>query len=226
MKRSEINAIIKSMEALVTKHGFELPPFCKFTPEEWATKGSEYEEVRDNMLGWDVTDYGAGDFNTLGFALITIRNGNQTMKEKYSKTYAEKLIMLRDGQEAPMHFHWSKMEDIINRGGGVMLIRVYNATESGEFDDTDVKINSDGREYYVKAGTQIRLTPGESISIYQNMYHDFAVEAGTGDVLIGEVSMSNDDNVDNRFYKELGRFPSIDEDEAPYRVLCNEYSHV
>lgn len=55
------------------------------------------------------------------------------------------------------------------------------------------------------------------------LYHDFNVEAGTGAVLIGEVSQCNDDNTDNRFYKKMGRFPTIEEDEPPYRLLCNEY---
>ena len=75
----------------------------------------------------------------------------------------------------------------------------------------------------VPAGTQVRLTPGESISIYPYMYHDFEVEEGSGPVLLGEVSQCNDDNVDNRFYEKMGRFPKIEEDEAPYRLLCNEY---
>ena len=26
------------------------------------TKGHEYDEIRDNQLGWDVTDYGMGDY--------------------------------------------------------------------------------------------------------------------------------------------------------------------
>lgn len=45
----------------------------------------------------------------------------------------------------------------------------------------------------------------------------------TGDVLIGEVSMCNDDNTDNCFNPPVGRFPEIEEDEEPYRLLCNEY---
>ena len=49
------------------------------------------------------------------------------------------------------------------------------------------------------------------------------MEEGTGNVLIGEVSQCNDDNTDNRFYEKIGRFPEIEEDEAPYRLLCNEY---
>ena len=62
MKRSEINAVIRRFEALLAEHCFELPPFCKWTPEEWQNKGHEYDEIRDNMLGWDVTDYGMGDY--------------------------------------------------------------------------------------------------------------------------------------------------------------------
>lgn len=222
MKRSEINQALKQMEALIQEKKFALPPFCNFTPEEWQNKGHEYDEIRDNMLGWDITDYGLGDFDKIGFSLITLRNGNLKM-DKYTKTYAEKLLFLKEGQMATMHFHWNKMEDIINRGGGNVLITVYNSTEDGGFADTDVTIHSDGREYTVPAGTKVRLTPGESITVYPYMYHDFHVEEGSGDVLLGEVSMCNDDENDNRFYEPMGRFPTIEEDEPPYRLLCNEY---
>ena len=222
MKRSKINEAIREMEQLIKEHGFELPPFCKWTPKEWEEKGAEYNEIRDNMLGWDITDYGLGDFDKVGFALITLRNGN-VKNANYTKTYAEKLLMLKEGQIAPMHFHWNKMEDIINRGGGNVLITVYNSTEDGGFADTDVTVHCDGREFIVPAGTKVCLKPGESITIYPYMYHDFHVEEGTGSVLLGEVSMCNDDENDNRFYEPIGRFPKIEEDEEAYRLLCTEY---
>ncbi|MBQ2606187.1 MAG: D-lyxose/D-mannose family sugar isomerase [Clostridiales bacterium] len=224
MKRSEINKALKRMESFIYDLRISLPPFCGFTPSDWEDKGHEYDEIRDNMLGWDITDYGLGKFDEVGFSLITLRNGNRNMPEKYKKGYAEKYLFLEDGQYAPNHFHWAKMEDIINRGGGNLLIRVYNSLPNEEIDyESDVTVHTDGRTYTVKAGTQIRLTPGESISIQQRMYHDFEVEKGTGAVLIGEVSECNDDNIDNRFNPPVGRFPAIEEDEAPYRLLCNEY---
>lgn len=222
MKRSEINAAIKKMECLIEEHRFELPPFCKFKPEDWETKSAQYDEIRDNRLGWDITDYGMGDFEKVGFALITLRNGNQT-NPKYKKVYAEKLLMLLEGQHSPMHFHWNKSEDIINRGGGTLLIHLYNDAGDGSFADSKVLVNSDGRSYEVEPGTAVELKPGESITLWPHQYHDFDVLPGTGDVLIGEVSMSNDDETDNRFYEKVGRFPEIEEDEAPYRILCNEY---
>ena len=116
------------------------------------------------------------------------------------------------------------MEDIINRGGGNLLIRVYNAHEDETIDyDSDVTIHVDGEVRVVPAGTQVKLEPGMSLTITQRLYHDFNVEPGTGAVLIGEVSQCNDDNTDNHFDPPAGRFPTIEEDEPPYRYLCNEY---
>lgn len=224
MKRSEINKALKELEAACAEQKCYLPPFCGFTPEQWKELGHEYDEVRDCKLGWDITDFGSGDFDRTGFSLITIRNGNRLNSEKYPKVYAEKLLYLKEGQHALNHFHWYKTEDIINRGGGNVLIRVYNALPDEEIDfSSPVTVHTDGREYTVPAGTQIRLTPGESIHISQYMYHDFSVEEDSGAVLLGEVSQCNDDENDNRFNPPAGRFPVIEEDEPPYRLLCNEY---
>ena len=224
MKRSEINAALREMEAMLREYRFALPDFCHFTPEEWNGKGHEYDEVRDNALGWDITDYGLGRFDEVGFSLITLRNGNHAMPERYPKTYAEKLLYIKEGQYSPMHFHWSKMEDIINRGGGNVLIRVYNALPDEEIDrESPVTVHLAGCERIVPAGTQVRLTPGQSISITPYLYHDFEVEKGSGPVLLGEVSQCNDDLNDNRFNPPVGRFPAIEEDEPPYRLLCTEY---
>lgn len=222
MKRSEINKVIKEFEGLLNEYKFELPPFCHFTPEEWAKKGHEYDEVRDNALGWDVTDYGEGDYEKKGLALITIRNGN-VHNEKYTKVYAEKIMMIKAGQTSPNHFHWNKMEDIINRGGADVVFKLWNADreDEGRLLDTPVEIFSDGRNYTVPAGSEIVLKPGQSMTLYPYYYHEFTVRGGVA--LVGEVSMTNDDNTDNRFYEPLGRFPTIEEDEPAYRLLCTEY---
>ena len=224
MKRSEINAALREMEAMAERCRFPLPPFCGYTPEQWRSLGHAYDEIRNCRLGWDITDYGLGDFAKVGFSLVTIRNGCRAMPEKYPKVYAEKLLYLREGQYSPNHFHWYKTEDIINRGGGNVLIRVYNSLPDEGIDrESDVRVYTDGRVRTVPAGSLIRLTPGESIHIPQRLYHDFSVEPGTGPILLGEVSQCNDDETDNRFNPPVGRFPAIEEDEPPYRLLCNEY---
>lgn len=220
MKRSEINEIMKNAEKFLNEMNFRLPPFAFWSPEEWAEKGGEYDEIRDNMLGWDITDFGSGSFKKIGLFMFTLRNGS-FKDEHYKKPYAEKILIVEEGQITPCHFHWSKMEDIINRGGGDLVVEVYNSTEDEQLADTDVEIFMDGRHFTVPAGSHVRVKPGESISIQQGMYHKFWAEGGTA--LIGEVSKVNDDRVDNRFYEPTGRFPEIEEDEAPLYLLGNEY---
>ena len=223
MKRSEINAAIKNAKKLFADYRISLPPFVLWTPEEWKTKGSEVQEIKDNMLGWDITDFGQGDFSKIGLFLITIRNGNQLNAKKYPKPYAEKLMVVQEKQITPMHFHWNKMEDIINRAGGHLMVRVYNCGENEELADTPVTVNLDGCVKTVPAGTVLRLLPGESITLPPYQYHEFWAEKGYGPCLIGEVSMVNDDTNDNRFYEPQGRFPTIEEDEPPLYLLCHEY---
>ena len=175
------------------------------------------------MLGWDITDCGLGRFDEVGFALITLRNGNQKMPGKYPKVYAEKLIMLKEGQTFPYHYHVFKSEDIINRGGGTLIIHMYDDDGKNDFSDKDVLIHSDGRTYYEEAGKGVVLKPGMSVTLWPHQFHNFETVPGTGDILIGEVSRCNDDNTDNIFHDKVGRFPAIEEDEPAYRLLCNEY---
>ena len=223
MKRSEINNAIHNAMKLFDEYKISLPPFVNWTPEQWQEKGDEVQEIRDNMLGWDITDFGQGDYNKTGLFLITIRNGNQKNPEKYPKTYAEKLMVVQENQITPMHFHWNKMEDIINCGGGNLMIKLYNSTDDGQLADTDVEVSMDGVRFTFPAGTVVRLEPGQSITLTTGLYHRFWGEEGKGTVLVREVSMCNDDAADNRFYDPVGRFPTIEEDEAPFRLLCNEY---
>lgn len=222
MKRSDLNKIMKDSVEFTNKMNFMLPPFAFWGAEEWENKGNEYAEIRDNMLGWDITDFGSGDYRKIGLLMFTLRNGNYKL-EKYIKPYAEKLLIVEEEQITPFHFHWSKMEDIINRGGGNLMVQVYNSTKDEEFADTNVKISVDGRNYSIEAGSIIKITPGESITLPPRQYHKFWGEKSTGKVLLGEVSKVNDDRIDNRFHDKIGRFPVIEEDETPLYLLGNEY---
>lgn len=208
------------------EYRFAVPEFAQWNIDTWKQKGDECKEIKDNKLGWDITDFGLGDFDKVGFALFTIRNGNVLIPDQYPKPYAEKLLMMYEGQFAAMHYHWNKMEDIINRGGNDLYLKLYNGDQDGKLLDTDVTVHIDGCCYQVSAGTSVLLKPGQSLTIYPYTYHEFRVPDTGGLVLIGEVSMCNDDENDNRFYDPVGRFPEIEEDEKPYRLLCNEYDKV
>jgi len=223
MKRSEINKLIDESIGFIESHGFNLPPFARWTPSDWEAKKATSQEIKDNMLGWDITDFGCNRFDERGLIVLTLRNGNQHDKATYPKPYAEKLLISDENQETPIHFHWSKMEDIINRGGGDLIVELWNSNAHEEKLDTPVTVSIDGTVHTVAAGEQITLTPGESITLIPDMYHRFYSKQGTGRVLIGEVSAVNDDNVDNRFYEDLPRFPEIEEDEPARYVLITEY---
>jgi hypothetical protein len=122
-----------------------------------------------------------------------------------------------------MHFHWRKREDIINRGGGNLIIELWNADLNARTENTDVTVTLDGCRQTHAAGSQLRLSPGESICLPPGLYHSFWGERGFGDVLVGEVSTVNDDDHDNHFLYPLDRYSSIEEDEPAHLVLCNEY---
>ncbi len=197
-----------------------LAALCQLQPADWSEAGSDYDESA-TTAGLGHHDYGLGRFAEVGFGLSPCAMAITTIQN--TRSPMPKILMLYPGQTAPLHFHWSKMEDIINRGGNVVYITVYNGAEDGIRLDTDVVVHLDGREMTVPAGTQVKLSPGESIAIDPYLYHDFIVPVEGGPVLLGEVSMCNDDDNDNRFYEPIGRFPKIEEDEAPYRLLCTEY---
>jgi hypothetical protein len=219
MKRSEINAIIREADAFIREHGFHLPPFAHWTPDQWRAKGPDAREIIQRKLGWDVTDFNQGDFRTTGLLLFTIRNGD--VRDPASKPYAEKIMMVGVDQVTPMHFHWHKTEDIINRGGGRLVIQLYNATPDEGLAGSAVTVSTDGVQRVVPAGACVALGPGESITLPPYCYHAFWSAEGT--VLVGEVSAVNDDDSDNRFLEPLPRYAQIEEDEPPLYLLCTDY---
>ena len=223
MKRSEINAIIRSADEFILAQGFHLPPFAYWRPEQWAEKGPEAQEIARHHLGWDITDFGKGNFEKDGLVLFTIRNGSpENWAKKQGKLYAEKLLIVEVDQVTPFHFHWTKMEDIINRGGGRLALQLFNATPKETLDEQrPVTVSIDGVQRTVPAGGIVELSPGESITLVPYCYHKFWGEGSR--VLVGEVSLVNDDNADNRFYEPQSRFPAIEEDEPPLYLLVNDY---
>ena len=224
MKRSEINRIMRESLDFLRRMNFHLPPFATWTPEEWRQKGSECRDIYAQQLGWDITDFGSVDYEKIGLFLFTIRNGTlEDSKRKGGKTYAEKILIVQPEQITPTHFHYQKMEDIINRGGGDLLIEFWNSTRDDKPAGTDVTISTDSVKYTIKAGDTITLTPGESVCIQQHVYHKFWGKKGKGTVLVGEVSRVNDDHVDNHFFDPIGRFPEIEEDESPLYLLYEDY---
>lgn len=230
MKRSHINEIIKNGIEFCNAQNFYLPKWAYWSAQQWQQAGHEADEIRRCKLGWDVTDFNKGNFLEMGLLAFTIRNGDiaDIAENPEGKSYCEKIIIIEEAQLIPTHFHWSKMEDIINRSGGELVIQLWNANRETEAVDetSDVVFSVDGIETTIPAGGTITLKPGESITISSYLYHNFIAKKGCGPVLCGEVSRVNDDNSDNRFSTPLPRFSEIEEDEAPLYLLCSEYPEI
>ncbi|SOB93808.1 D-lyxose/D-mannose family sugar isomerase [Rhodobacter maris] len=223
MKRSEVNRIICEAAEFIAGFGHVLPPFAWWSPEEMRARRSDIEAIVSARLGWDITDYGQGEFRRLGLFLFTLRNGRAAdLIQGSGMCYAEKLMISRENQLSPMHRHIVKAEDIINRGGATLAIEMFSSDASGALDPAaEVVVTSDGLTRRLPAGGVLRLAPGESVTLMPGNWHAFWGEGG--DVLIGEVSTVNDDRTDNIFRDPIGRFAKIEEDEPPLHLLVSDY---
>ncbi len=222
MKRSEINRALREGEVFIAGHGFLLPPFASWTPRDWAQLGEDGSELKGRALGWDLTDFGLGQYQRFGLLMFTLRNGTlEEARTGIGRTYAEKILLVGEGQVTKFHFHHRKTEDIINRGGGQLELTLYNAAADDTLAGTPVMVQVDGLTRTLEAGGVLLLGPGESVTLRPRQYHQFTARGGP--VLAGEVSSVNDDHADNAFLEALGRFPVIEEDEAPYRLLVGDY---
>lgn len=222
LKRSQIDRVIGIAIQVFNEFGMRLPPFAFMTANDWEKAGHEYDEIRDCMLGWDVTDFGMNDFTLYGRVLFTLRNGKRS--EKYPKSYAEKFILDPEGQRAPEHYHKSKREDIINRGTGFIAIDLSSQ------DDKPLKIAVDGISQTIPSKSRVMLKPGESIQLAPGMIHSFWGDGGNGIMIdgvrygaSGEVSTVCDDINDNFFLNRAPRFSEIEEDVSRQYCLCREY---
>lgn len=220
MKRSEINAAIARALALVEARGWSLPPWAHWSDADFARERDTARWLRDHQMGWDVTDFGSGDFARRGLTLFCLRNGVQS--DPAGKPYAEKLLIVGEGQETPTHRHRVKMEDIINRAGGALAIAFAHADRDGRPTDAPVTVLADGIRRTLAPWEPLLLRPGESVTVERGVYHRFTGAPGSEVVLAGEVSQVNDDRTDNYFLDPLGRFAEIEEDAPPLRRLWNE----
>ncbi len=189
-------------------------------PEEWKNKGEIVKEIIEHRLGWDITDFGSGNFEKVGLINFNLRNG---ILNKTRKNYCEKIIIVKENQVTPLHTHRIKVEDIINRGGGNLVIKLYVSDDKFKLTNESVTVKIDSITVTVPSGGTIILEPGDSICLEPGVFHEFFGEEGKGSVLVGEVSSVNDDNTDNIFHEGRHRFPEIIEDEEPAYLLVNDY---
>lgn len=222
MKRSEINQNILESIQFFQKMNFWLPKWAFWAPAEWRGKRDQVSDIVACGLGWDITDFGSGNFENIGLINFNLRNG---IVNRTQKNYCEKIIVVEENQVTPLHTHFQKFEDIIVRGGGNLVIQLFQGDKDFKPTDNPVTVKIDGIPQTVRAGYTVVLTPGESIFLEPGMLHQFYGEKGKGKVLVGEVSTVNDDNTDNYFIDANPRFPVVEEDAKVEYLLVNDYKH-
>jgi D-lyxose ketol-isomerase len=222
MKRSEVNGIMAQADGFIRSFGFVLPPFAFWTPDQFRTYAAG-SRIAEAGMGWDITDFGQGQFATLGLFLFTLRNGKLAdLQRGGGMCYAEKLLIARRDQVTPTHTHVIKAEDIINRGGATLAVELCGSDANGGYDATaGGVVMCDGAPRPFRGGEVIRLAPGQSVTLLPGDWHAFWGDGG--DVLVGEVSTVNDDTTDNVFRDPVGRFAAIEEDAAPLHLLVSDY---
>ena len=224
MRRSEINDAVRYAERWLRDLGVHLPPFASLTPDELSARRHELSGILVPRLGWDVTDFGSGRFERTGLTLITLRNGlaGDGDSAPAPRPYAEKLLVVRDGQRTPLHTHRVKTEDIVHRGGvGDLVIELRTGDPDEGPRDGSITVWTDGTPTTLPSGGHLVLRPGESVTLRPGDYHAFWADGGT--VLAGEVSSVNDDATDNVFVDASPRFSAVVEDAPPYRLLVSDY---
>jgi D-lyxose ketol-isomerase len=222
--RSDINHILRNAQDFLESFSCVLPPFANWTPSEMRARKADLGRIIDANLGWDITDFGLGDFEKHGLFLFTTRNGRLSdLKSGGGMLYAEKVMISARDQVTPSHTHMIKAEDIINRGGGTLVVELFGETDGICDPAKGTTVFCDGIRRELAPGARLRLSPGESVTLMPGDWHAFWAEEA--DVFVAEVSTVNDDTSDNIFDDpRVTRFSGIEEDEEPYRLLVSDYA--
>ena len=222
MKRSFVDARIEAMLKLCNRHGVTLPPFALWDAAAFRKQPEAAALIAGRGMGWNVVEFNPGAFATEGLTIFTLRMGD--WREGHSKggrRYAEKAIMSDDGQRAPHHYHIAKTEDILNRGGARFVVELFKVDSHGAPTKERFRALKDVTTLDLGPGDQVRLEPGESLTLDPYVAHAFWAEGGTA--LAGEISLANDDTRDNYFVPPLAPLEPIDEDTPARFVTVRDY---
>jgi D-lyxose ketol-isomerase len=128
-------------------------------------------------------------------------------------------LILKDNQLSPMHRHIIKAEDIINRGGGDLVLEIHAPDPNGGVDrDNPMTVPSDACPVTLQPQEYVRLKPRQSVTLMPGIWHAFRAERG--DCLIGEVSTVNNDRTDIGFEKPIPRFSKVEKDSRAGFPSC------
>jgi D-lyxose ketol-isomerase len=217
VKRSFVDGRIDRMLEMCGRYGVALPPFALWRDADFRANPDAARLIAERGMGWNVVEFKPGRFEREGLTLFTLRMGDwRELGAGRGRLYAEKAILAEDGQRAPHHYHVVKTEDIVNRGGARFVVELFKVDQGGAPLKERFRALKDASVLDLAPGGQVRLEPGESLTLEPFVAHAFWAEGGAA--LAGEVSLANDDSTDNYFLPPLEPFAPIEED-APARYV-------
>ena len=220
MRRSFIDRRIDAMLELCRRQRFALPPFAAWGKAHYRAHPAVAKRIAEAGLGWNVVEFRPGAYREQGLTIFTLRMGDwRALASGAGRLYAEKAMMVEDGQRIPHHFHVVKTEDIVNRGGARFVIELFKVDSAGTRLDERFRVMRDAETLDLAPGAHVLLEPGESLTLDPFVAHSFWADGGA--VMAGEVSLVNDDATDNYFLPPLAPFAATEED-APMRYVTLE----
>jgi D-lyxose ketol-isomerase len=205
--------------------GVALPPFARWREDDFRARPEALKLVAARGMGWNVVEFRRGAFDAEGLTIFTLRMGDwRELEAKRGRLYAEKAILLEDGQRAPHHYHVVKTEDILNRGGARFVVELFKVDENGKPLKERFRALKDATLLDLDPGERVRLEPGESLTLDPYVAHAFWAEGGAA--IAGEVSLVNDDRTDNYFTPPLEAPRPIEEDAAARYVTVRDYERI
>ena len=225
MKRSFIDARVESMHAMCERQGVKLPPFALWSEAQYRADLSAARKIAERGLGWNVVEFKPGAFATDGLCVFTLRMGDwRQLQTGRGRLYAEKALYAEDGQRTPYHYHIVKTEDVVNRGGARFVVELVKVDRGGAPLKERFRAVKDVTTLELGPGDQVRLEPGESLTLEPFVAHAFWAEGGA--TLGGEVSLANDDGTDNYFLPPLKPFAPIEEDKPKRFVTVRDHARL
>ena len=223
MKRSFVDARVETMLAFCQRHGMALPGFALWNEEAYRADPAAARRIAESGLGWNVVEFHPGGYAREGLTVFTLRMGDwKQLGNGRGRLYAEKALMSEDGQRTPHHYHIVKTEDIVNRGGARFVVELFKVDRTGAPTKERFRVLKDVTTLELGAGDQVRLEPGESLTLEPFVAHAFWAEGGA--VLAGEVSLANDDRSDNHFLPPPEPPAPIEEDQPKRFVTVRDHS--
>ncbi len=170
-----------------------LPPFALWSDAEYRADPAAARRIAERGLGWNIVEFQPGRFAREGLSAFTLRMGDwHGLQTGRGRLYAEKALLAEDGQRTPYPLsHRQNRGHHQPRRRALRRRTAARSTARARRLKDRFRVVKDVTTLELGPGDQVRLEPGESLTLEPFVAHAFWAEGGA--TLAGEVSLANDD---------------------------------